>query len=105
MPPRSRWSRPPRSPPRCRRKPRDSSISPSPHPTAPRSPALPIISPTSTALTSLPPAASQLGELDGQFVQPLPGTLFVALASGGVATLRPRDLPSRLRQQFLFRPR
>ena len=59
--------------------------------------------PNSTALTRVPTAPLQLGELDAEVPQPSPGPLGVALSSLGVATLRPGDLPHRFLQQSLLR--
>ena len=57
----------------------------------------------STALTRVPIAPLQLGELDAELPQSLPGPLCVALSSLGVATLRPGDLPHGFRHHLLLR--
>src|SRR5512142_590936 len=57
----------------------------------------------STALGRVPLAPFQFGELDATFAQPLPGSLHVALASPGIPTLRPADLPRCPCKQLLLR--
>ncbi len=57
----------------------------------------------STALSRVPSAPLQFGELDAELPQPLPGPLRVALSSLGVATLRPGDLPHGFIHQLLLR--
>src|SRR5512135_3717224 len=58
----------------------------------------------STALGCVPSTTLYFGEIDAECAQLFPGPLHVALPSLGIAPLRPRDLPHRLRQQLLLRP-